>query len=298
MPDLAQTRHALLLVEDNPGDAELVQTWIAGQARPGEFTLAHVSHLAQALEHLQQHNCDLVLCDLGLPDSASLDTVSRIQEVTGAPLIVLSGRDDEQLDLEAVRTGVEDYLIKGRCDGYLLVRAIRRAIERHRLLAQLEAMSVQDALTGVHNRRGFIALAEKHLKLAQRAGQDLHLYYVDLDDLKQINDTMGHQCGDEALIEAAQLLRRTFRETDIIGRLGGDEFVVLALQTGTDPVDAPLRRLACNAQARNGTPHARFRLELSVGVAQFAFSQPATLDELLAAADRDMYKHKRAKCGA
>jgi diguanylate cyclase (GGDEF)-like protein len=294
-PDPQPTRHPLLLLEDNPADAHLVEEWIDAQARRGEFVVTHARRVSQAAELLKCSKFDLVVCDLGLPDSQDLDTLSRIRELSTAPLIVLSGRDDDQLALEAVRGGAEDYLSKEHCDGYLLVHAMRSAIERHRLHAEIAAMSMQDTLTGLQNRRGFFALAERQLRMATRTGQRLCLFYIDLDGLKQVNDSLGHRTGDAALAEAARLLRRTFRNTDIIGRLGGDEFAVLALKTGPTSVSIAIERLARNLRVRNCDESARYKLALSVGVAHYDPHEPASVDQLLVAADQDMYREKRAK---
>ena len=101
----------------------------------------------------------------------------------------------------------------------------RKTIEK-----TLEIMSTTDELTGLLNRRGFFTLAKQQVKLANRNGKKLLLFYMDLDGLKKINDTIGHSEGDLALVEAATVLKEIFRESDIIGRLGGDEFAVLLFE--------------------------------------------------------------------
>ena len=98
----------------------------------------------------------------------------------------------------------------------------RDLTERQRLQAELRGMSVTDDLTGLNNRRGFFMLAEQEMKLARRLKKDLLLVFVDLDDFKSINDTHGHQVGDQALAETAEILRTTFRESDVLALLGGE----------------------------------------------------------------------------
>jgi PAS domain S-box-containing protein len=117
------------------------------------------------------------------------------------------------------------------------------AIERARMQAALRNLSLTDELTGLCNRRGFLALAEQHLKLARRLRRSVCLVFADLDDLKQINDTLGHQCGDEALVKTAEVLRETFRHSDILGRLGGDEFMALAMEDSKQTPAKILNRL-------------------------------------------------------
>lgn len=104
-------------------------------------------------------------------------------------------------------------------------------IEHARMHERLHTISLHDDLTGLYNRRGFFTLAEHLLKLAKRQQEGLFMLYADLDDLKKINDTLGHQKGDWALIDTANLLKETFRESDIIARIGGDEFVVMPIET-------------------------------------------------------------------
>jgi diguanylate cyclase (GGDEF)-like protein len=115
--------------------------------------------------------------------------------------------------------------------------------ERKRMEAEIREMSLRDLLTGLYNRRGFITLAEQQLKAANRAHRPLQLTFADCDRLKWINDTLGHKEGDKALIDTAQILRQTFRESDIIARLGGDEFAILSIDTADMKHGELLQRL-------------------------------------------------------
>ena len=120
----------LLLVEDNPGDVRLVREMVRGVT---DITLDGVDHLAAAEGHLAAGEIDVVLLDLGLPDSQGLDTLARVRVRHPAiPVIVFTGLDDEGIALEAVKAGAQDYLVKGRFDEYSLTRAIRYAVERQR----------------------------------------------------------------------------------------------------------------------------------------------------------------------
>lgn len=107
----------------------------------------------------------------------------------------------------------------------------------------LEELAIRDELTGLYNRRGFITMAQQQLKIALRTGTPLLLFFIDLDDLKTINDNLGHQAGDQALVAAARILKSTFREADILGRIGGDEFAILAIVEPREHPDTLLNRL-------------------------------------------------------
>src|SRR6267142_1804814 len=112
----------------------------------------------------------------------------------------------------------------------LLMRAVRCAAKQYMLQAELGNLALTDELTGLYNRRGFMALAERQLKLARRSGRGMLLFMTDVDCLKQINDSFGHFEGDRALKRTADVLEETFRGSDVVARLGGDEFAVLAIE--------------------------------------------------------------------
>ncbi len=121
------------------------------------------------------------------------------------------------------------------------------------------------------------------------------LVLADLDGLKAINDTFGHREGDRALIEAAEVLRETFRESDILGRLGGDEFAALPIDASQESVEFLSTRVQEKVKARNAQDGRRYTLSLSIGAVHFEAKQPYSIDELMAQADASMYEHKRTK---
>jgi predicted signal transduction protein with EAL and GGDEF domain len=123
----------------------------------------------------------------------------------------------------------------------LLMRAIYCAAQQHVLQASLADLALSDELTGLYNRRGFMALAERQLKLGRRSGRGMLFILVDVDGLKQINDSLGHSQGDSALRRTAEVLRKTFRNSDVIARMGGDEFAVLAIEA------------SCNSETQSGS---------------------------------------------
>lgn len=167
--------------------------------------------------------------------------------------------------------------------------------ERKRAEEELRALSYIDELTGVYNRRGFFSLAREQLKIAERMKRDILLLFADFDNLKEINDTYGHTEGDKALIEVAEILRKTSRGSDIIGRIGGDEFAVLAVGASPDSTDVILDRLRKNLEAHNANTHRPFKLSLTVGTAHFHPETPSTIEELMAEADLLMLERKRIK---
>lgn len=162
---------------------------------------------------------------------------------------------------------------------------------------ELRALSLTDELTGLYNRRGFMTLAEHHWKLAYRTRHQFLIVYLDQDNLKQVNDTCGHTVGDAALCAIAQLLRQTFRDSDILARLGGDEFVALV----NDGIGDSAEMISARLQAQLGglrLENNRVPINLSFGIACFDPHQPRSLQEVMAEADQAMYKVKAAKKSA
>ena len=283
----------VLLIEDNPGDARLVQEML--NEVPGfAFDIECIARLDSGVKRLARGDIDLLLLDLDLPDSRGLDTfIKPHTQATEVPIVVLTGFEDEKLGVNAVRKGAQDYLVKGKVDGNQLVHAVRYAIERSRAEETFKEMAYHDSLTGLPNRRGFSILAQLQLKIANRKKGSMLLLFADLDDLKSINDNLGHLEGDKALIETANLLLKTFRGSDIIARIGGDEFVVLALENSKECSEVLTNHLQKNLKARNMIGSRPYKLSLSVGTVRYDSQHPSSIDGLLEEADRLMYEQKR-----
>ena len=160
--------------------------------------------------------------------------------------------------------------------------------ERKRVEGELERLALRDDLTGLANRRAFITVGEQILRIAHRSGGPVVLVYIDLDNMKSVNDRFGHSIGDRALAETAALLQATFRESDLVARLGGDEFCVLLAQDAEE-AQSSLRRLQAVLDMRAG---AFPPISLSVGVAQCSGPEPCTIEELIDRADAAMYDQK------
>jgi diguanylate cyclase (GGDEF)-like protein len=284
----------ILLVEDNPGDAELIQILLERNVESP--LLVHcVPRLDRAIACLRADTFAAIVLDLGLPDCHGIETLTAIQRhAAGTPIIVLTELCDFELSLMAVRQGAQDYLSKGLLCGELLARSIRFALERTTILAEVTSDSLTDELTGLYNRRGFMALAAPVFKAARRYAGDTKLVYLDLDGLKPINDLLGHDVGDQVLREAAQTLREVFRESDIVARLGGDEFAVLALGESAS-TSTILSQLDAQIGEHNAEPGRNYRLSISAGAVTYEPQRHGSFEALLQEGDRLMYEQKRAK---
>lgn len=174
----------------------------------------------------------------------------------------------------------------------LLVRSVRQSADQAKLVNSLSQLALTDELTGLYSRRGFMVLARQQMKMARRMKQRVLLLYCDVDGLKGVNDRFGHHEGDLALRKVAAVLRRTFRDSDVIARIGGDEFTVFALETAEYREADILARLSDNMKNAN-CGEAHYSLSLSVGMARSARERSTSLEELMSCADKAMYAHKR-----
>jgi diguanylate cyclase (GGDEF)-like protein len=295
---LLQRPIKVLLVDTDPHYLEQVEADLA-EAQPSDLELEWVGELSQALARLSQGGIDAVLLALDLPDSQGMVTFDRAYAFSpDVPFVVLTEEPDEEAATATVQAGAQDYLVKAELPPSVLVRSIRHAIERHRLFSALRSLSLIDDLTGLYNRRGFSDLGEQYLKLARRSGRGVTMVYVDLDRFKTINDSLGHHIGDRALLRVSDILRATFRRSDIIARLGGDEFGVLALEAADESADTLIQRLRERVEEFNRTSPEPYQLSISVGMARQEDDPRIRLDDLVAEADSAMYREKHGKRAA
>jgi diguanylate cyclase (GGDEF)-like protein len=289
------THIKILLVEDNAGDVRMIQELLL-DVEGSRFETESINTLTEGLKRLSEVKFDTLLLDLGLPDSNGMETLMRvISQYPELPVIVLTGLADAQGGVRAVHQGAQDYLTKGEINSDLLIRSIRYAIERKRLLTEMRNLSLRDDLTGLYNRRGFFALAEQRFKVARRENSRLLFIIADIDGLKNINDSFGHELGDHAIRDAAGILKDTFRESDIIGRIGGDEFAIVVAENVTESAETVTARLHDKINAFKKEHVRHYQLSISIGIAHCDPSFSCSIDEMLANADELMYQQKKAK---
>jgi two-component system cell cycle response regulator len=189
-------------------------------------------------------------------------------------------------------SGTDDALDSALMATDPIARIIRFAHGQLGLQRALLQMVFRDDLTGLHNRRGFMALATRHLRYACDTGQHMMMFFADVDGLKSINDRFGHGEGDRALARAAASIKETFRKFDLTARLSGDEFVALIAEVPGRSAEAICGRLNSKLADCSGA-ESPYKLSLSVGVAHFDPRKPVTLQELMRRADEALYRHKR-----
>ena len=308
MQDDIKSLLTVLLIEDEPSEALLIRKILedkpSSKLEPS-FTVIHHDRLADGLACLAKGGIDVILLDLSLPDGRGFETFTRVHsQAAEVPIIVLTGFEDEILVAKTLKNGAQDYLLKGKdClipglqNTRLLTRPLKYAIERQKMMAEMHALALHDQLTGLYNRRGFEIMTLQQLKLSARTKREMILFLVDIDEMKKINDAYGHPQGDLAIASAAEILKKTFRESDILARIGGDEFAVLALETQSDIDNHSLilKRLSEIQNDVNAQLKTAWKLSLSVGTAQYNSATMAFIEQLIAKADDELYKCKLSK---
>lgn len=283
----------LLLVEDNAVDAQLTQDLLAEWSLD-RFEITHASVLADGLARLGRERFDAVLLDLSLPDTHGLPTVTQVLATSpDVPVVVLSGHDDHPLALQALQHGAQDYLVKGEGGTEFLARSILYAIERKKAQERLTYFAQHDPLTGLINRALFRDRLIHAMARSKRKDHPLAVMLLDLDRFKAVNDTLGHDIGDQLLKEVAARLMECVREVDTVARLGGDEFTaILEGISGEEDVLVVAKRIVESI----GTPFQigphRISIGVSIGITLYP-SDDEDLDELLRHADKAMYAAKQ-----
>ena len=282
---------SILLVEDNPGDVRLIQEMLK-ESWPGKFEFLHSTTISDAIKRLPSPGSGCVLLDLNLPDADEVNTVAHLTTAApDLPIVVLTGRDDEATALEAVQAGAQDYLIKGRVDGPLLSRTIRHAIERKRVEAHLAHQGLHDALTGLPNRVLFMdRLALALVRSARRSPASVGVLFLDVDRFKAVNDRLGHDAGDELLLEVARRIHASLRPGDTVARFGGDEFCVLCVANETDVVTVA-KRIAATLKEPFQVGRSEVVVSGSIGISLSGGAQ-STPEQLVRDADAAMYRAK------
>lgn len=316
----------ILIVDDHSANRELFVT-LLGYA--GHRSLeAHNG--VEALEIARAEYPDLVITDILMPMMDGFTLVRRLRTdplLAEVPVIFQTAHYlDKEISRLASDCGVHYILVKP-VEPQQIIKTVSEALsqpvtlselpktgefqqEHLQLLANklyqkvseletanahLRNLSLTDDLTGLNNRRGFMLLAEELLKYGRRTDHRMCLLYMDLDGLKHINDTFGHAAGDDALIQTAHILMKTFREADVIARLGGDEFGILAMDMAEDNIKEIIARLDQHINAHNTQSNSGYVLSFSPGVIPIDPNATQTIQELLSQADAAMYSYKQHK---
>lgn len=282
----------VLLVESDENDATRLEGLLQ-DAPGGPFEVTRASSLAAAVTALESASYDVVLLSVALPDGSGIFSLRQVIETSpSSPVVVLSERSDDSTALEAVQSGAQDYIEKKNVDEQGLARVIRYAAERKSSEERLAYLANYDQVTGVANRSLFSDRLDQAIQRAIRNRSMMALLFIDLDGFKEINDTFGHETGDQVLKAVAVRILASVRKVDTVARFGGDEFTILLEQIAV-PASAGL--VAAKLIETIGKPfdigQKTLTVTASIGAAVFDPHQDDH-STLLRDADRAMYRAK------
>jgi diguanylate cyclase (GGDEF)-like protein len=282
----------VLLVEDNGREATLMRemlrsTWTGG------LVITHVESLGDATQELLDHGSSCVLLDLTLPDGDGLLVLEHVRTAApDAPVVVLAEQQDEGIALQAVQRGAQDYLVKSEINPALLRRSVKLAIERKRSEVQLAHQALHDPLTGLPNRALFLDRLGVALDRVRRTSASVAVLFLDVDNFKEINDSLGHAAGDELLIGLAHRLRAMLRPMDTVARFAGDEFTFLFEDLESErEVVLIAERISRAASVPLMLEGREASITVSIGIAMVG-DPTATPETMIREADVAMYRAK------
>lgn len=305
----------ILIAEDDPVSCRILTTNLKGWGHEIVVT----NNGVDALETLQQDDAPLLaILDWMMPGLTGVEICRQLRAANNESptyIILLTALNLKENLLEGLEAGADDYLTKpfDRHELRMRVQAGARIVSLQNNLRQrvleleeaiverqmaeetLRSMSLMDHMTGLYNHRGFYNLAEHHAKITRRSRSKSLLIYADMDGLKEINDTMGHQAGSQGITAVAEVLRSTFRECDIVARLGGDEFAILAPNVPRKESRKLIERLRSNLNAYNEAGYLPFQLSLSIGAVEIDHTYEFGIEDQMAKADAEMYREKRER---
>lgn len=288
----------LLLVDDDEVDRIVIRRSLSKSGL--SYELMEACDFSSALDALSRHKFECVLLDFHLPGKSGVEVlhaIPRVQLEETPAVIFLTGEENEELALEVMASGAVDYLNKGEVTPSLLRRAITYASARQDFLQEITEIGRRDMLTGLPNRSGFNEMLPNFIAQSTRSQTIVATLLLDLDNFKDINDTLGHPAGDKVLQTVADTLVRTVRETDVVMRLGGDEFVIVASNLVDEFAAANLAEKvieALSAPIQIGS--SELQVSASIGVALVPHDGDSA-EEILKSADMALYKAKEEEKG-
>lgn len=308
----------LLIIEDDPDQSELIRETL--EERFGAGTVVCAASRAEALMQ-PLDSFDLILSDYNLPDATGMQVLEDIKARCTTPVIMVTGENVGRIAADAIRRGATDYVVKFGdylftiplvVEKNLAVAKVRHENERlhaelqlalhevqeknaqlEKSLKRIEEVAATDPLTGLYNRRHFGRVIEQLFNEAHRYDGDLACVMIDLDGYKQLNDSFGHQVGDQLLVIAGKVISASMRKMDIAARYGGDEFVLLLPRASAEEAKTVAQRI--RDEFRQGSAILLRRndgVTMSIGIGTMRDDNPAGTEQLIAAADEALYSAK------
>lgn len=290
-----RVRPRLLVADDEPGTCDVLK-----QLLDPEYEVITAGDGQQAVDAARAEQPDVVLLDVNMPRLDGFQVLERLRAdpaTAEIPVLIVSGQSDDAAKVRGLDLGAVDYLQKPYSVGELRAR-VERTLRQVRSQAALHELAQTDELTGLANLRAFRIRLDEESKRARRYRMPLTCVMVDVDQLKSINDGLGHDVGDRAIAAVAGVLREELRETDFGARCGGDEFAVLLPHTGAEEGRVYAERVCARLRLTELLVGARrVNLGVSLGVACRTPEHDQEGEALVRAADTALYAAKHAGGG-
>ena len=295
-----ETKPVILVVDDTE-----INTYVLAELLGDRYEVKVAFGGKSAIEIAKKEKINLILLDIVMPEMDGYDVckeLKSIEKTKDIPIIFITGMADEESIERAYDVGGIDYVIKPFRPKELLAR-VQREIAMQKLISdlkksqeELKLLSITDPLTKLYNRRYFSEISIKLLELAKRQKQPLSLMILDIDKFKNINDTYGHDVGDEVIISLANLLKKIQRKSDVVCRFGGEEFVLLLPNTDYDDakkVAEKIRKKVKKSEVLYGKNNS-LKFTVSIGVAQVDTTNENSIEPALKRADNALYEAKKS----
>ncbi len=280
----------LLIVDDIPANISTLSNFLVSIG----FKVLVAQNGKRAIQRAEYAHPDLILMDVIMPEMNGFDAcrILKSKESTKEiPIIFMTALTDTVDKVKGFKVGAADYVTKPIQQEEVLARVnVHLALKK--ALAALTVLATTDAMTGVYNRRFAYEILTKQIATAKRENSNFVLCYVDVDNLKKINDTHGHKAGDTLINTVTNSLKEAIRASDYIFRMGGDEFLLLFPKAELQTSNSLIKRLrnVLNQQKIHDIP-----IDFSFGFSEYHASDDITIENLIKAADNEMYNAKMKK---
>ena len=296
--ELEQKIIRILLIEDDEDDYLILRDYLFDIDSQEKYELDWVQSFQAGIEQIELAEHDIYLVDHYLGAESGLDLLQEaFRAGCQAPVIIITGRSDQEIDQAALMAGATDYLVKGEINAQLLERSIRYALERNRLAKKVRELAVRDPLTGLFNLRELMRFLNYELIKSRRYNHPFSLLMIDVDYFKVINDRYGHRTGDEVLQHVAEAILSNVRGCDLPARYGGDEFTIVLPETparqgwlGAERLRKVVENQSIQVTNINGTSE-EIKVTMSIGVAEFPYDANS-VETLIEMSDQALYQAK------
>lgn len=288
--DTGHLSASILMVDDNPQNLQM----LGNTLKEKKYKLAAAQNGRQALDFVKKRKPDLILLDIMMPGMDGYEVCRRLKEdpdTEKIPVIFLTAKTETRSIIQGFEVGGVDYITKPFVKEVVFSR-INVHLKLKKALERMERMSVTDEMTGVFNRRYAYEIMARQISLSRRENTGFIICYIDIDNLKKINDTYGHSEGDALIITVTRTLREAIRDTDYLFRMGGDEFMIIFPNAQLEESGSLVERLReeLNRRDIHGVP-----IDFSFGFSRFGPGDPLSAEALIKRADDRMYDAKQAK---